>query len=588
MSILDEEGRDQNAGLTFQVVLFEGSNDIQFLYSAMSGPRSDGSSATIGMQDLKRTSAIQSGFNQAIVAPEYFKTYHFENGGYVELLADATPPPRPTVTDEGVLTANRTQLAASWFAVDAESGIREFQYAIGTTPGGTEVKPFASTTQNSIAVTGLNLQPGTMYYFAIRALNGAGLISEAGVSDGIRYDGAYQPQTRIIPAAPQNGAEFTGLAMLAPAAMTVVLRAYDANGALVFGPGIRNPATVSLAAGQQHAQLVTELLGLQSFEGWIEAEASAPGLGIFTATGAWDTSSLDGAIARETSADFVLFHAGAVAVLVNPSPRAANVVMTSLTTTATQSFSIAPKAMVVTTLESAVRVQSSEALAALERSTSLGKLAVNGAVPASDAQSALVFPHAVVGSGYASTLLVANLSATAQTIGIGFGTASATVTIDPNASARISIGSLFQLAPGSMTAGAVTVTGSTLFGSQAIAAVLDIENESGLVTMGARPAATEFAFPHVANGNGLFTGLAFATGSAPAQITIDVFEAAGGSPKSATITLAANQQLARLVSELVAGTATQVGGYIRVRSNQPVWAWEIYGAGNVMASGPPL
>jgi hypothetical protein len=32
--------------------------------------------------------------------------------------------------------------------------------------------------------------------------------------------------------------------------------------------------------------------------------------------------------------------------------------------------------------------------------------------------------------------------------------------------------------------------------------VLDIENESGLVTMGARPAATDFAFPHVAHGNG--------------------------------------------------------------------------------------
>ena len=36
----------------YEAVLFEGSNDIQFLYSSMSGPRSDASSATIGVQDL--------------------------------------------------------------------------------------------------------------------------------------------------------------------------------------------------------------------------------------------------------------------------------------------------------------------------------------------------------------------------------------------------------------------------------------------------------------------------------------------------------------------------------------------------------
>ena len=46
MSILDDNGKDLNASLTFEAVLFEGSNDIQFLYRSMTGPRSDGSSAT--------------------------------------------------------------------------------------------------------------------------------------------------------------------------------------------------------------------------------------------------------------------------------------------------------------------------------------------------------------------------------------------------------------------------------------------------------------------------------------------------------------------------------------------------------------
>lgn len=134
----------------------------------------------------------------------------------------------------------------------------------------------------------------------------------------------------------------------------------------------------------------------------------------------------------------------------------------------------------------------------------------------------------------------------------------------------------------------MTVTGGGPFGSRPIVGVLDIENESGSVTIGARPAATEFAFPHVANGNGLFTGLALATGASAATITIEVYGPAGGSPKSGTITLGANEQFGRLVSELVAGVETQVGGYIRIRSSQPIWAWEIYGSGTVMASGPPI
>jgi hypothetical protein len=67
-----------------------------------------------------------------------------------------------------------------------------------------------------------------------------------------------------------------------------------------------------------------------------------------------------------------------------------------------------------------------------------------------------------------------------------------------------------------------------------------------------------------------------------------VYGSGGGTPRSATIRIEANQQVARLVSELVSGVGTQLGGYIRVRSDQPIWGWEIYGSTQVMASGPPL
>ncbi len=249
----------------------------------------------------------------------------------------------------------------------------------------------------------------------------------------------------------------------------------------------------------------------------------------------------------------------------------------------TQSFSIPARGRFVTTLSGPVRVQSSEGLAAIERSSAPGKLSINTGVPVADAQATLVFPHAVVGGGYSSTLTVVNVGSTVQGVSYSFGTSGAFVSLQPNTSTRISIGDT-----GTLTVGALTVSANSILGAPHIVAVLDIENETGLVTMGSRPAATEFTFPHVANGNGLFTGLAFATGDSGAQITVEVYQPSGGTPNSATITLGPNQQLSRLVSELIPSVGAQIGGYIRIRSDQPIWAWEIFGSGQVMASGPPL
>src|SRR5262249_6330843 len=178
----------------------------------------------------------------------------------------------------------------------------------------------------------------------------------------------------------------------------------------------------------------------------------------------------------------------------------------------------------------------------------------------------------------------ANGGKTERTVQMSFPGLGAFKILPPNPAARIPIAK----AAADMTVGALRLSTADPLNPAGIVAVLDIENESGLVTMGSRPAATEFSFPHVANGNGLFTGLAFATGGNATSITIEVYEASGGAPKSASISVGANQQLARLVSELVAGTATQLSGYIRIRADQPIWAWEIYGSGQVMASGPPL
>ena len=73
-------------------------------------------------------------------------------------------------------------------ATDAESGIRGYQYAIGTTPGATDVKNWSSLAANAhlmyVRVQNLNLTPGQRYYFTIRATNNAGLTGPAASSKG--------------------------------------------------------------------------------------------------------------------------------------------------------------------------------------------------------------------------------------------------------------------------------------------------------------------------------------------------------------------------------------------------------------------
>ena len=101
---------------------------------------------------------------------------------------DVTPPTTPVVIDDGEFTTNKTQLHASWTSSDPESGIVEYQYCIGTSPGAQDVVSWKSVgTTTEITHTGLNLITGPTFYFTVKAKNGVGLWSEEGYSDGIKF-----------------------------------------------------------------------------------------------------------------------------------------------------------------------------------------------------------------------------------------------------------------------------------------------------------------------------------------------------------------------------------------------------------------
>ena len=106
---------------------------------------------------------------------------------FIATAMDVSPPSKPIVKDDGDFTNSKTRLRIIWSpSGDPETGISGYEYAIGTTPGGIEVLNWKTTNKAAgINVTGLNLANEETYYFAVKAVNGEGLYSEVGISDGI-------------------------------------------------------------------------------------------------------------------------------------------------------------------------------------------------------------------------------------------------------------------------------------------------------------------------------------------------------------------------------------------------------------------
>ncbi len=99
------------------------------------------------------------------------------------------------VTDDGDSTTDSSQLHATWTLSDAESGIVEYQYAIGVIQGGTDAVGWTSVgTDIYVTNTDLKLTPRETYYFSVKAKNEAGLWSSEGYSDGITYLGTNNEQ----------------------------------------------------------------------------------------------------------------------------------------------------------------------------------------------------------------------------------------------------------------------------------------------------------------------------------------------------------------------------------------------------------
>jgi hypothetical protein len=140
------------------------------------------------------TSVTRNGLSLSNETTYYFTVRAYNDvgdeatGNSDGITADFGYPTLGPVVDEGAYTASPSKLSFSFSGSDAESGIKEYQYAIGT---GTDIEALVPWTSSGLVtertVSGLNLVEGETYYIAVYAVDNAAHVT-MGTSDGIQLD----------------------------------------------------------------------------------------------------------------------------------------------------------------------------------------------------------------------------------------------------------------------------------------------------------------------------------------------------------------------------------------------------------------
>ena len=106
---------------------------------------------------------------------------------------DLVPPSIGTVADgdaEDLDWLNDSaDVSVNWNGFSDLNGIGSYDVALGTSPGGVNIKDWEdSGADSSHTFTGLQLNPNINYYFSVRAYDALGNVSEAVASDGFKVD----------------------------------------------------------------------------------------------------------------------------------------------------------------------------------------------------------------------------------------------------------------------------------------------------------------------------------------------------------------------------------------------------------------
>lgn len=185
-----------SASLTFQAILFEGSNQMLFQYGAMSGPGSDGSSATVGLEYNGGYTGLQVAYNELGAV---------RSGQAIRFFPQTPGAPRTVPNCQATTTAASAGGTVTFhpFCLEIPAGL--LPAAPLTTVRISSFAAFPPTAQQGLAALGrfaeitldptprppLNPAPQVCYYYDAQDL------LAAGGSPGNLYLAVFDSQTRL-------------------------------------------------------------------------------------------------------------------------------------------------------------------------------------------------------------------------------------------------------------------------------------------------------------------------------------------------------------------------------------------------------
>ncbi len=147
------------------------------------------------------------------VDPTYYRSAWSAEDSF-SITVDSTAPSTITTVNDGLgddidFSTDTASFSANWSeAADGETSIARYWYSIGTSAGASDTVGWTDNgTATSVTVTGLSLTGGLTYYISVKAENGAGLIGNPAVSDGLLVDGTLPSAVAFVYDGAVDGAD---------------------------------------------------------------------------------------------------------------------------------------------------------------------------------------------------------------------------------------------------------------------------------------------------------------------------------------------------------------------------------------------
>ena len=207
--ILGIDGADYQSASTTLDISWSGSDSLAGIYKyEYALGTTSGGTETISWTDastnpdlLASTSVSLTGLTLTDATKYYVSARGTDKAGNVSaiktgdgMMIDLTAPKAGAVHDgtgaDIAYTSAANTLSGNWTGFsDVTSGITDYQYAIGTTSGGIDVKGWTSnTTDTSFTLTGYNLTNAQAYYLSVKAIDMVGHVSDTVTSNGVIAD----------------------------------------------------------------------------------------------------------------------------------------------------------------------------------------------------------------------------------------------------------------------------------------------------------------------------------------------------------------------------------------------------------------